>query len=218
MPARSCSRPRDDRFAPRLRLVGGCRRRCRVSRVLGFSASSTSITVGTSISLLADGVADDLSKGHRVTLGFECPLFIHISDEPEGLTKARDGEGNRPWSAAGGCGSLATGLAEYSWIFEKLKTSTKIEVQPIFDWSEFSGGAGNLFVWEAFVSRKAKETSHIDDATAAARAFWSSIPNVEESTMVTAERPFSLVGAALLRAGLSNDVRLLKQTCVVISA
>jgi len=109
-------------------------------------------------------------------------------------------------------------LAEYSWIFQKLKEFTKSEILPSFDWTDFSNGTGNLFVWESFVSGKTKATTHVDDAIAAAKAFWSSLPDIEEANTVTAERPFSLVGAALLRAGLSSDLRLLKQSCVVISA
>lgn len=67
---------------------------------------------GTDITDFADGIANDLSSGNRVALGFECPLFVPIPDNPIRLTKARAGEGNRSWSAGAGSGALSTGLTE----------------------------------------------------------------------------------------------------------
>lgn len=58
--------------------------------------------------------------------------------------------------------------------------------------------------------------SHCDDARIAAEAFWAAYPRVV--TAVTAPQPFSLVGAALLRAGLTGDVAVLSQPVVVIRA
>jgi len=175
-------------------------------------------THGESISDLAEGVAKDLLEGRRVALGFECPLFVPITTDPNDLTKARNGEGNRSWSAGAGCGALTTGLVECVWIFERIRELAKMAATPVLDWDRFQGGEGNLFIWEAFVSKDAKGGSHTDDATTAARAFWSKLPNMNEANAIKAAHPFSLVGAAMLRSGLSTDVQLLSQPCVVIVA
>src|SRR4051812_10849525 len=59
---------------------------------------------------LADDVARELLAGSPVALGFECPLFVPVPTDEMKLGSARDGEGNRAWSAGAGTGALATGL------------------------------------------------------------------------------------------------------------
>jgi hypothetical protein len=54
---------------------------------------------------LAERVAEDLSRGEAVALGFECPLFVPVPDDPIRLGKCRDGEGNRARST-----SMAIGI------------------------------------------------------------------------------------------------------------
>ena len=76
---------------------------------------------GRDILKFAEGIVDDLKKGKKVAIGFECPLFIPITDKSENLTKARKGEKNRSWSAVAGCGALTTGLAECVWIIIRQK-------------------------------------------------------------------------------------------------
>lgn len=46
---------------------------------------------------LVRGIAEGLSKGDRVALGFECPLFVPVADDPGSLTSAREGDSNRAW-------------------------------------------------------------------------------------------------------------------------
>lgn len=70
---------------------------------------------------LVDAVAGDLIAGEAVALGFECPLFVPVPATPLQLGAARLGEGNRPWSAGAGASSLATGLAQVSWILAELR-------------------------------------------------------------------------------------------------
>ena len=72
---------------------------------------------GTDIAEFARVVADRLAVEEKVALGFECPLWIPVADEPSRLTRARPGEGDRPWSAAAGSTSLTTGLSRLrgSW-------------------------------------------------------------------------------------------------------
>lgn len=72
---------------------------------------------GIEIADLVDAVAHDLDAGARgVALGFECPLFVPLPDDPFQLGAARIGEGNRPFSGGPGTAALVTGLVETAWI------------------------------------------------------------------------------------------------------
>ena len=51
---------------------------------------------------LVDETAERLNNGAKVALGFECPLWVPVRDDPKELTSARAGDGNRPWSAQAG--------------------------------------------------------------------------------------------------------------------
>lgn len=184
----------------------------------GWCRATSEITLiqGTDIVDFADGIANDLSSGNKVALGFECPLFVPVSNNPVQLTSARMGEGNKPWSAGAGCGALTVGLTECAWVFERLRQTTTVRIIPTFKWDEFAEGQANLLIWEAFVTGKSKASSHKDDAGIAAKTFWSRYPNI--SSDVTAENPYSLVGAALLRAGLTSDLQFLFEQCIALKS
>jgi hypothetical protein len=171
---------------------------------------------GAEIVELVDEIADDLNQGHRVALGFECPLFIPVPSHPLQLGRARPGEGNRSWSAGAGSGALATGLAEAAWILSELRSRCPTAVVHL-DWAEF-GDAGGLFLWEAFVSSKAKGTTHVGDAAIAVEAFREALPDPRAANALGGERPLSLLGAALVWSGWASNVELLHEACVVIKA
>jgi hypothetical protein len=180
------------------------------------AASPDSLRNGKSITEFTEGVASDLTHGQRVALGFGCPLTVPVANNPNELTKARDGEGDRSWCAAAGGTALATGLVECVWVFERIRKLTHGNITPVLDWSRFLGGKANLFVWEAVVSGKAKGAASVSDATVAASAFWARYPEIDAANAIQAANPFSLAGAALLRAGLARDVQLLSQPCVAL--
>ena len=174
------------------------------------------VTVGQDIKCFTEGIAEDMSLGRRVALGFECPLFVPVTDEPQGLTKARHGEGNRPWSAGAGAGALAVGLSESVWVLTRINMLSLIPVQVTLNWDDFYRGDKNLFIWEAFVSRNEKGVSDCDDALIAANSFSRYFPKIQCASCVEAENPFSLIGAAIVRSGLAKDTTLLSQPVVVI--
>jgi len=168
-------------------------------------------------------IVENLSKKRRVCLGFECPLFVPLRKDPQQLLRARTGEGNRAWSAGAGMGALVTGLVQYTWIFTEIREQLQqrdATATPTLDWKEFVSGKPNIFIWEAFVSGKSKGafSTHVEDAAKAVNAFWKKLPDVQRDPQVTAENPFSLVGVALLRSGLSTDTNLLSQPTVVVRA
>ncbi len=170
----------------------------------------------SSIEALASAVAQLLANGDAVALGFECPLFTPLRDNPQELTKARNKEGNRSWSAGAGCGALATGLVEVAWVLSELRKNTPTKVEAFLDWEDFQKANGGLFLWEAFVSGRAKGDSHALDAEIAVRQFQQSMPH--PITAINEENVISLIGACLLRTGWSTDLQLLSQSCLVIKS
>lgn len=174
---------------------------------------------GTRLSTLAKHVGSALDSGKPVALGFECPLFVPLVDDELGLTSARPGEGSRPWSAGAGCGALTTGLVQTAWVLQDIRTRMAQAVPAFLSWHKFSTARSGLFLWEAFVSGKAKGDSHIVDAQLGAEAFARILPDPMSCNAVTCSSGvYSLVGAALLRTGWSDDPRLLQEPCLVVRA
>lgn len=171
-----------------------------------------------SITEFADALVDRLREGRSVALGFECPLFIPVRDDPKDLTKARDNEGSRAWSAGPGTGSLVTGLTETVWVFSRVRDRIDIEPPVTFDWEVFQDMEGGLLLWEAFISGDDKVGSHHGDAAAAVEFFCKGLPDPEELNMIEESNVFSLVGASLMRAGWDVDRDALEASTLVVSA
>jgi alkylated DNA nucleotide flippase Atl1 len=173
---------------------------------------------GIEIAELVDEVAQDLQHRRRgVALGFECPLFVPVPEDPFLLAAARPGEGNRPFSGGPGTAALVTGLVQTAWILRSLRQRCP-QVVAFLDWDEFTSAERGLFLWEAFVTGKAKAATHIDDALVAATTFSAALPNPPDANAVEAESPFSLIGAALLWSGWSQETALLREPCLVVKA
>lgn len=175
-------------------------------------------TLGVNIEDFATGIASDLLNGRKVALGFECPLFVPITENSLNLTSARKGEGDRAWSAGAGCGALATGLTETAWVLGRIKELAEVEIKVTFDWDEFIKKPLNLFIWEAFVSKESKVQTHQGDAEVAVKTFINKYPDIVQANAVTAENPYNLIAAALLRVGISDDLEMLRKSCIVIKA
>ena len=169
---------------------------------------------GTDIHQLVKHVASDINSGHKVALGLECPLWVPVSRDARELTSARCGDGNRSWSAAAGATSLATGLTETSWILSGIRKASP-HVKAYLDWPRFRTADNGLFLWEAMVTGEEKSDSHQSDAAVAVDAFIRALPNLK-SDVTSPHRVRSLIGTALLWAGWSDDLQLLRTPCVVI--
>ena len=171
---------------------------------------------GTDIQQLVTQVACDLNSGKKVALGFECPLWVPVTCDPRELTSARDGDWNRSWSAAAGATSLATGLTETAWILSRIRRESQ-HVEAYLDWPRFRAADNGLFLWEAMVTGKEKSDSHQSDAAAAVCAFIKATKgHCLTSAVTSTHRVRSLIGTALLWAGWSSDLQLLRTSCVVI--
>jgi hypothetical protein len=171
---------------------------------------------GSDMTELAETVATALLQGEKVALGFECPLFVPLCNRPEDLTKVRSGETSPNWIGGVGSTVLATGLPQVSWILRQIKQRLGQSCIAYLSWEEFNTTPAGLFLWEAFVSGKAKGNNHIDDARRAVDAFRIGLPDPRLSDVFSDESVISLIGMALLRTGWSRDVQLLSQRCLVV--
>ncbi len=169
------------------------------------------------IQQLVKHVASDLNSGRKVALGFECPLWVPVACDPNRLTSRRCGEGKYPWSAGAGATSLAAGLTETAWILSGVRSKTQ-HVEAFLDWPRFAATDNGLFLWEAMVTGADHTDSDEGDAAAAVCAFIKALHDIKAANVVTSPHKIrSLIGAALLWAGWSDDLKLLKTRCVVIS-
>lgn len=181
---------------------------------------------GRNIEELVDDVVQSLTAGYRVALGFECPLWVPVSDDPAGLTNGRAVDGNRPWSAGAGTSALAAGLTETAWILREMHRRSRHGRVSLpaahLEWHEFVDAHDGIFLWEAFVTGEAKyagadHDQHIADALTACREFAERLPDpAADSVTEPPHEVRSLIGAALLWSGWSEDLSLLRARCLVV--
>ncbi len=183
---------------------------------LVVDATDSACNTGSDIHSFADALAADINAGHPVAVGFECPLFVPVPDDPNDLTSARPGEGNRAWSAGAGAGSLATGLTETVWILERVRRRLSTPCAVHTKWKPFQL-IGGLFIWEAFVTDTAKADTHHGDAELAVLGFREALPDPEKQNAIVCGGPVrSLIGGALLQSGWVSDLAWLAEPCVVV--
>lgn len=174
------------------------------------------------IGKLVEELADDLCGGRKVALGFECPLWIPVPPEPNQLGSARPEEGGKPWSAGAGAASLTTGLAQTAWILDgvrrKLASRQKFVPHTFFDWQQFVNADAGMFLWEAFVTGRAKGKSHSEDALLACKEFRKRLedPAAKLTPTLLGGQVRSLIGASILWAGWSEDLAMLRVPCIVV--
>ena len=166
---------------------------------------------------LAKSIVADLNNNLKVALGYESPLYVPCSESADDLGRARNGESDRAWSASAGAAVLATGIQSLAWVLRQIKRDFP-DASATTVWEEFRCGSANLFVWEAFVSgsEKAFPADHAGDARLAIDAFINGGRDVAPETRIKCPEAFSLVGAAILFAGLSKNLAILQQPCIVL--
>ena len=174
---------------------------------------------GSDIHDFAERIVFHLDSGHPASVGFECPLFVPLREDPNRLTAARRGDGSRAWSAGAGTGALATGLVEVSWILNEVRRELNREVRSHLEWGSFVA-EGGLFLWEAFVSGGAKPrvdgNAHAADAMVAVEAFVDALPDPTSINAIQETDVISLIGMSLLRIGWTHNLKILGTPCLVI--
>ncbi len=183
------------------------------------SLSGSGVEQGTDPAVMISRLGRAVAEGLPVALGFECPLWMDLPAAAMELTRARQGEGNRPWSAGAGAGALATGIVQVTWILRELRRLAPT-ARAHLSWKAFEQAGAGLFLWEAFVTGDAKAATHHGDALLAAEAFRAALPDPEARSSVKPKGPevMSLVGAAMLRTGWSVGPTILGVPAVVIRA
>jgi hypothetical protein len=167
---------------------------------------------------LANTVIALLRDDKPVALGFETPLFIPVPEDSARLGKARPCDAGGPaWSGSPGATVLAQALAQIPWILSRVREAVPCGAVH-FAWEPFSAAESGLLLWEAFVSGKAKGGSHEKDAIAGVEAFCKQLPDVGDANAYETPRPFSLIAAAALWAGLEVTPEELRRPCVLVRA
>lgn len=172
---------------------------------------------GTSIEEFAAQIAKQYESEAKVAVGFECPLFVPARKNSVEVNSARNGEGNRSWSAGAGTAALATGLVEVLWVMNEVSRLLGKSPTAAFKWSTFLE-TKSILLWEAFISSGAKGSGHVHDAQIAVARFLASLPEPPSANAIIEESVLSLVGAAALRSGWSNEIKVLSEPCLVIKA
>ncbi|WP_131975157.1 hypothetical protein [Actinomadura sp. 6K520] len=172
---------------------------------------------------LAAGLADD----RQAVLLLESPMSVPVPDADDTgwhwLGKAREGEGNRPWSAGAGAGVLATGLAQAAWMLSRLAVATPdltVTTQP----GRWQAGRARLLLAEAFVSGAGKPVpvvagQHAADAKAAGRALVERLRDggpLASDVRCAPHNPLNLLAATALWAGLALNPDELHNDVLVV--
>jgi hypothetical protein len=177
------------------------------------------------VSMLTPG----LVAGAPAALLLEAPMAVPVpGSKPDawlGLGKARDGEGNRSWSAGAGAGALATGLVQGAWMLRQL-TATVAGLAATTQPGSWRRGDAQLLLAEAFITAAGKPEplpagQHAADAAAAGLALVELLDSPEPLTSAVCCSPqqsFNLLTAMALWAGLQTDPGELRAEVLVVAA
>src|SRR5258708_1982581 len=117
---------------------------------LGWAVDGPSINdSGTEIDTCIEVYARALKRG-PLALGFEAPMFVPYGRKRCDLDKARNGDGDRAFSASAGACVLTKALVIVPYILEGLRCRATV-ARPTFKWrGEIS--KQDLLLFEAFVT------------------------------------------------------------------
>jgi hypothetical protein len=182
---------------------------------LGWAVEGQSVNgSGTDIDMCVEVLATAKKKG-PLALGFEAPMFVPLGRKRRDLDKARNGDGDRAFSASAGASVLTKALVIVPYILEGLRSRAKV-ARPTFKWrGEIS--KRDLLLFEAFVTHVGKSVSHEQCARLAIMRFregCSKGASFESAVQETCS--LNLLGAILLRIGWSDDLKMLSEPCLVV--
>ena len=150
----------------------------------------------------------EASKSSGIILGLEAPLFVPLRSNLMDATKARKGEGRRPWSAGAGAQVLTMNLPIMTYIFKHLY-ALKPDISYFLNDNSFSAQPEQVMIFEALVSGIDKGESHINDAQIMVSSClpFSHLNRLPPSILEEENQTeyFNLSAAALLRCGIWND-------------
>lgn len=186
---------------------------------LNPNEGAKSIRGSSDIQELVDQLRLDIDEGYSVSLGFESPLFIPVPDNSRDLSKGREGDSDRSWSASSGAYVTTLGIHQSAWILKRLHESSSYKCTFTLDFQRWPPISHRqiLFCWEAFVSGKdAHSDDHMRDAATAAVFFFDNERNLQRVNAVKSENPISLIGAVALWSGWVTDLEFIHKSTLVI--
>lgn len=170
---------------------------------------------GTTMNGCLEALRGDIGRC-AVALGMECPEFIPIPDEAAHLGRGRKNEKDRSCFASVGASVATLGLHQLAFICKKIHQKG---VSASFDPAQWQFQPDQVLFWEAFVSKQAHSDEHLRDAATAANTLVERIEAGHFASDVLVEAPadvLSLVGCALLWAGWSDKLALMRQSVLVV--
>lgn len=168
-------------------------------------------------SQLADALAAELATGDQVALAFESPLSVPVPDSEHWaeLGRARDGDGNRAWSAGAGPGVMATGLVQLAWVLRYLAERLSEPLSATTQVERFLNGEAQLLIAEAMVTGAGKPIAVAGgqdqaDALAAAQRLDQMLgeavsKGVPSDARCAPQNPLNLAAVAAMHAGIAID-------------
>lgn len=167
-----------------------------------------------------------IRSGRTIAMGFECPLYVPKRADVATMTNCRIGEEGLNWCGGPGASVLATGLAQTNWVLTRM-AELAANATGTTRWHELQEGYCQFFFWEAFITSRAGVVVPIDfvegvspherDALVGALAFRQVVvPGKEFPSDLQDEEALSLIGMHLLETGLSQDMSLMSERCVVL--
>ncbi len=160
-------------------------------------------------------VLSNICENNGLILGLEAPLFVPLRTDLLLATKARKGEGRRPWSAGAGAQVLALNLPIMTHIFKNL-LHLKPNLKFSFSADNFTAATEEVMIFEALVSGTDKGNTHIDDAEIMVNSCKKYLqkqllPKNILETEIGVEY-FNLAAAALQRVGYKNHIQQLSSS------
>jgi hypothetical protein len=169
---------------------------------------------GTDIDSCIEVLARAMKRG-PLALGFEAPMFVPYGRKRCDLDRARNGDGDRAFSASAGASVLTKGLVIVPYILEGLRCRARV-ARPTFKWRGRLLKR-DLLLFEAFVTHMGKAVSHVECARLALKRFregWGNRASFDSAVQETYS--INLLGAILLRIGWSDDIKILSEPCLVV--
>jgi hypothetical protein len=136
----------------------------------------------------------------------EAPLFVPLHLNSDKLTRRREGEGDRAFTASAGSSALVAGLVVIPYILDQLRARAPSATATL-DWRVPLVGFGRLLLFEAFVTHqpKADPSPHIRDARLAIGKFWEAMQD-PASFQCEVSEPSSRTFWALPYCGLDGPL------------
>ncbi len=187
---------------------------------IGWAVDGTMTKTGNDLDEGIRVFADAL-KDAPLALGFEAPMFVPMRDKAVCLTKGRNGEGNKAFSAGAGATVLVTSTVVVPYVLRGLRKAVPDAVATMKwqGWPHDGTMSRQLLLFEAFVSGR---QPHIDAAKSAAQELNKRLKtgNPIKSDVavgdVDEDESFNILGAMMMRTGWAKGTDVLEQPCLVV--